>query len=73
MPGVCAHCLEKLLQKCVGQKVTVEAESQVFIGKLVGVRVIGRKLTVVIQEGKNFRAIHSVKRLTFRKGEVALI
>ena len=62
MTGLCAHCMEQLLHKAQRQGLHVVAlnEKGKFEGKLVGLKVNGSHLKIVLGEAKAFTVVDCV-------------
>jgi hypothetical protein len=76
MPNICYECLGRMLRQRVGRQVVVETENHVYMGELAGSHVNGRRLKIIIKEGKAFRVVDFVERLIFpgeKREEVRLL
>jgi len=62
---LCSCCVEKLLRQKLGSTVLVQSGSQAYRGKLRGVHVNGRLLTVLLQEGSEFRVVENITSINF--------
>ena len=60
MTGVCGHCMKQLLHDFLGHRVTAQNVEGTFEGRLVGVKVDGPLLKLVLDRGKAFVVVDRV-------------
>ena len=60
MTGICSRCMERLLHNYLGCRVTAQNREGVFEGKLVGVKVEGSALKIVLAQAETFSVVDSV-------------
>jgi hypothetical protein len=69
MAGLCARCLAELLHKFLGLHVIAENTHGTFTGKLVGFKVNGPHLKIVLGEAKTFTVVDNVTLFRVYDGE----
>lgn len=64
--GVCGRCLEQILRYHLGRRVAAESDSgQTFIGVLLGFKVRGKQMKVILREGGRFVVVEWVRKIEF--------
>jgi hypothetical protein len=63
MTSICADCLSKKLSLSLNRKVSVEKNNSLIVGELIGFKVNGGALKVVIRQKKGFYVFDNVTRL----------
>jgi hypothetical protein len=76
MAHICPVCLDIKMKSWLGRKVIAVNKKKQIAGVLLGFKVNGRALNVLVQEGKCFYAVEGVSKLSFQdqhREEITLV
>ena len=69
MVGVCGRCMQEILHKFLGLRVTAANREGTFEGTLAGYKVAGPRLKIVLGEAKAFTVVDGVTLFRVYDGE----